>query len=107
MHIGGANYSPLCLHWWPQAVEKVKDAPRGPKFTFMHELGLKHDFFQIRETRHVLHTWGTVVMHTVLKIGENPKKNAPGILKSSTERSRNFVHIFQIFQKLNDVLPSN
>ena len=29
----------------PHAVEKVKDPPRGPKFTFMHE-GVEHDFLQ-------------------------------------------------------------
>ena len=45
--------------------------------------------------------------HTVLQIRENPKINAPGISKYPTERSRNFVHKFKIFQKSADVLPSN
>ena len=44
---------------------------------------------------------------TVLQIRENPKINAPGILKYPTERARNFMHKFKIFQKSADVLPSN
>ena len=44
---------------------------------------------------------------TVLQIGDNPKINALGILKCSTERSCNFVPKFQIFQKLHDLLHSN
>ena len=33
---------------------------------------------------------------TVLQIRENPKINAPGVLKCSTERGRNFVHKSEI-----------
>ena len=48
-----------------------------------------------------------LLLATVLQIRENPKINAPGISKYPTERPRNFVHKFKIFQKTADVLPSN
>lgn len=36
----------------PHAVEKVKDPPRGPKFTFMHE-GVEHDFLPENNWSHI------------------------------------------------------
>ena len=44
---------------------------------------------------------------TVLQNRVNPKINAPEISKGATERARNFLHKFEIFQKSNDIRLSN